>query len=72
MGEQGAGLAVLIAAVEAEMNEALADMSREHKQVAVAKLNERGAFHYRKAVEDTADSLGVSRFTVYNNLNARS
>lgn len=69
--EQGPGLAQLITAVEAEMGEPLAEMSREHKQVAVAKLNERGAFRYRKAVEDIADALGVSRFTVYNYLNAR-
>ncbi len=69
--EPGDGLAQLIAAVEAEMGEPLAAMSREHKQVAVAKLNGRGAFRYRKAVEDIADSLGVSRFTVYNYLNAQ-
>lgn len=71
LGEPGAGLAQLIATVESEMGGALADMTREHKQVAVARLNERGAFRYRKAVEDIADSLGVSRFTVYNYLNAR-
>ncbi len=33
--------------------------------------DERGAFAYRRSVEDVADSLGVSRFTVYNYLNAR-
>ncbi|MCU1499471.1 MAG: hypothetical protein JWM47_3424 [Acidimicrobiales bacterium] len=68
---QGPGLPQLITAVEAEMGGPLADMTREQKQVAVAKLNERGAFRYRKAVEDIADALGVSRFTVYNYLNAR-
>lgn len=72
LAEPAMGLAQLIAAVEAEMGEPLAEMSREHKQVAVARLNERGAFRYRKAVEDVADSLGVSRFTVYNYLNTRS
>ena len=33
-------------------------------------LDERGAFTLRKAVEDVADALGVSRFTVYNYLNS--
>jgi hypothetical protein len=69
--EPSAGLGRLIATVEAEMGGPLAQMSREQKQVAVARLNERGAFRYRKAVEDIADALGVSRFTVYNYLNAR-
>lgn len=65
------GLDVMIAKIEAEMGGALADLSREDKQLAVARLNQRGAFRYRKAVEDIADALGVSRFTVYNYLNAR-
>lgn len=60
----------MIAAVEAELGAPLAKLDREQKQLAVAKLNERGAFHLRKAVEDVADALGVSRFTVYNYLNA--
>ena len=72
LGDPGAGLAQLIATVEAEMGQSLGAMSREDKQVAVARLNERGAFRYRKAVEDIADALGVSRFTVYNYLNAQS
>jgi hypothetical protein len=72
LGESDAGLSRLIAGVEAEMGGRLVDMTREQKQVAVARLNERGAFRYRKAVEDIADALGVSRFTVYNYLNARS
>ena len=72
LAEPGAGLAQLITAVELEMGGPLAEMSREQKQQAVARLNERGAFRYRKAVEDIADALGVSRFTVYNYLNARS
>ena len=33
-------------------------------------LDERGAFQLRKSVEEVADALGVSRFTVYNYLNA--
>jgi len=68
---KGAGLARLIEEVEAEVGGPLASLSREDKQRAVALLDERGAFAYRRSVEDVADSLGVSRFTVYNYLNAR-
>ena len=60
----------MIAAVESELGARLADLSREDKQKAVRLLDERGAFQLRKAVEDVADALGVSRFTVYNYLNA--
>jgi predicted transcriptional regulator YheO len=60
----------MIAAVEAEFGAPLAALSREDKQRAVRLLDERGAFQLRKAVEDVADALGVSRFTVYNYLNA--
>ena len=60
----------MIAAVEGELGARLADLSREDKQRAVRLLDERGAFQLRKSVEDVADALGVSRFTVYNYLNA--
>jgi DNA binding protein with HTH domain len=60
----------VIAAVESELGSPLAELSREDKQRAVKLLDERGAFQLRKAVEDVADALGVSRFTVYNYLNA--
>jgi hypothetical protein len=46
-------------------------LDRTDKQRVVADLDARGAFVLRKAVEDVADALGVSRFTVYNYL-ARS
>ncbi|HAZ33053.1 MAG TPA: transcriptional regulator, partial [Acidimicrobiaceae bacterium] len=46
------------------------NMSREDKQRAVRLLDERGAFTLRRAVEDLADAMGVSRITVYNYLNA--
>lgn len=49
----------------------IAAMSREQKQHAVRLLDEAGAFALRHGVEDVADRLGVSRFTVYNYLNAR-
>jgi hypothetical protein len=60
----------MIAAVEAQLDAPLAELSREDKQLAVRLLDERGAFQVRKAVEEVADALGVSRFTVYNYLNA--
>jgi uncharacterized protein YqgV (UPF0045/DUF77 family) len=59
----------LIAAVELELGAKLADLSREDKQRAVKLLDERGAFELRRAAEDVADALGVSRITVYNYLN---
>jgi hypothetical protein len=62
----------MIAKVEAQLGAPLADLSREDKQRAVRLLDQRGAFQLRKAVEDVADALGVSRFTVYNYLNAES
>ena len=60
----------LIAAVEVELGASLAALSREDKQRAVRLLDERGAFQLRRSVELVADALGVSRFTVYNYLNA--
>jgi hypothetical protein len=60
----------MVAAVAAELGGPLHQLSREDKQRAVRLLDERGAFRLRKAVEDVADMMGVSRFTVYNYLNA--
>lgn len=60
----------LIDAVETELGGRLPDLSRENKQRAVRLLDERGAFILRRAVEDVADAMGVSRITVYNYLNA--
>jgi hypothetical protein len=60
----------LVAGIEAELGGPLAAMSREDKQRAVRMLDERGAFQLRRAVEEVAEVLGVSRFTVYNYLNS--
>ena len=60
----------LIESVEAELGGPLPHLSREDKQRAVRLLDERGAFILRRAVEDVADAMGVSRITVYNYLNA--
>ena len=61
-------LPTLIAEVEAELGLQRAEMDRAQKQEVVSLLNERGAFTLRKSVEDVAEALGVSRFTVYNYL----
>jgi hypothetical protein len=60
----------LIDAVEREVGCSVQDMNREQKQTAIRLLDERGAFILRRAVEDVADAMGVSRITVYNYLNA--
>jgi hypothetical protein len=60
----------MIVSVEAQLGSPLAQLSREDKQRAVRLLDERGAFQLRKSVEEVADALSVSRFTVYNYLNA--
>jgi HTH domain len=60
----------IIAAVESELGAPLASLSRVDKQRAVRLLDDRGAFQLRRSVEEVADALGVSRFTVYNYLNA--
>ena len=66
---QGA-LERLIESVEREFGQRLPQLSREEKQKAIRILDERGAFTLRRAVEDVADAMGVSRITVYNYLNA--
>jgi hypothetical protein len=62
----------LITSVERSLGGPLSALSREDKQRAVRLLDERGAFRLRKGVEDVADALGVSRFTVYNYLNSET
>ena len=60
----------LIEGVERDLGGRLTDLSRENKQRAIRLLDARGAFILRRAVEDVADAMGVSRITVYNYLNA--
>lgn len=60
----------LIDQVERDLGGPLPTLSREDKQRAIRLLDERGAFILRRAVEDVADAMGVSRITVYNYLNA--
>jgi hypothetical protein len=58
----------LIQAAERSIGKPVANMSREEKQQVVRFLDTRGAFLIRKAVEDVAERLGVTRFTIYNYL----
>jgi len=60
----------LVATVEREFGNSLADMGRAEKQAAVRRLDEQGAFLLRGAVDDVAGRMGVSRVTLYNYLNA--
>ena len=60
----------LIEQVEKELGGPLPKLSRSDKQLAVKLLDQRGAFILRRAVEDVADAMGVSRITVYNYLNS--
>jgi predicted transcriptional regulator YheO len=60
----------LIDSVERELGGPLSRLSRNDKQKAIRLLDELGAFTLRRAVEDVADAMGVSRITVYNYLNA--
>jgi hypothetical protein len=60
----------IVGTVEAELGAPLDELAREDKQRAVQMLEERGAFQLRKSVATVADLMGVSRFTVYNYLNA--
>jgi uncharacterized protein YqgV (UPF0045/DUF77 family) len=60
----------LVRQVEVELGGRLAELSRVDKQRAVRALDERGFFSLRNAVEQVADSMGVSRVTVYSYLNA--
>lgn len=60
----------VIEGVERDLGGKLSTLSRDGKQTAIRLLDERGAFVLRRAVEDIADVMGVSRITVYNYLNA--
>ena len=60
----------IIDGVERELGDNLSALSRNNKQVAIRLMDEQGAFTLRRAVEDVADAMGVSRITIYNYLNA--
>lgn len=60
----------MVVQVENELGGKLAELERVQKQVAVRLLDERGAFRLRKAINEVADQMGVSRITIYNYLNS--
>jgi len=60
----------MVAHIEQELGTPLAELGRVQKQAAVRMLDERGAFHLRRAIDSIADLMGVSRITIYNYLNA--
>jgi len=60
----------LITMGEAQIGHSIQEMSRLEKRRLVRFLDERGAFTLRKSVETVAELLGVTRFTVYNYLDA--
>ena len=65
-----ASLDRMIDQVERDLGGSLTDLSRVDKQRALKLLDDRGAFEFRRAVEDVADAFGVSRITIYNYLTA--
>ena len=69
LGSLSNALDRLVAHVEDELGGKLVDLPRTEKQAAVRLLDERGAFLLRKAIEDVAAMMGVSRITIYNYLN---
>ena len=60
----------MITSVEREMGGPLSGLGRNEKQQAVALLHERGAFALRRSTDAVAESMKVSRITIYNYLNA--
>ncbi len=65
----GLNLEGMVSAVESELGGKLGELDRAGKQAAIRVLDERGAFTIRRAIEDVADAMGVSRITIYNYLN---
>ncbi|MEU4089106.1 helix-turn-helix domain-containing protein [Streptomyces aureus] len=61
----------ILAALERKRGVPLAELDRKAKQEIVRILEARGAFSVRHGVETVATALGVSRFTVYNYINAQ-
>jgi uncharacterized protein YqgV (UPF0045/DUF77 family) len=63
-------LSRLVDSVETELGAKLPDLDRAGKQAAVRLLDHRGAFLLRRAVEEVAETMSVSRITIYTYLNA--
>ncbi len=67
-GHLGEAIDRLIDAAVEWVGAPVSEMSRAQKQRVVKYLDDRGAFLIKKAVEQVAARLGVSRFTIYNYL----
>jgi hypothetical protein len=61
----------ILAELERRHGMPLSELDRRTKQSVVRVLETRGAFSVRHGVETVASALGVSRFTVYNYINAQ-
>lgn len=70
VGDLHGALDRLVHSVELALGGSLGDLPREQKQAAIRMLDERGAFLLRRAADDIAEVMGVSRITIYNYLNA--
>ena len=53
-----------VSAVEREVGTRLGEMKRAEKQMAIRRLDERGALLVRGAAEDVASWMGVSKVTI--------
>ena len=70
VGHLHGALGRLVHSVEVALGGSLGELPREQKQAAIRMLDERGAFLLRRAADDIAEVMGVSRITIYNYLNA--
>ncbi|MEX2658393.1 MAG: helix-turn-helix domain-containing protein, partial [Acidimicrobiales bacterium] len=70
VGDLHGALDRLVRSVERAHGGSLGELPREQKQAAIRMLDERGAFLLRRAADDIAEIMGVSRITIYNYLNA--
>ncbi len=64
-------LPALLADIERQAGRQLPLLSRLEKRGVVRYLQDHGAFEMRRSPEVVAEALGISRYTVYNYLNAR-
>ena len=70
LGSLSGALDRLVGHIESELGGELATLGRVEKQAAVRLLDQGGAFHLRKSIEEIAERMGVSRITIYSYLNA--
>jgi len=61
-------VAAMITAILNEMGKTPATMSRDEKMEVVKRLEERGAFLVKRAAEQVAEALDLSRFTIFSYL----